>query len=258
MLGRVVQCSEPFTKPVDFDREKGLRLTMFVNTEMALEKLGFESVDTLNLPELKKRYRIKAKQKHPDKAGGSPEEFVELQKAYQHLKKVLDQTEDELAKLRKAIIEENLEMEDAELERRLRIIEKSELLHKLIESERRVVVHKKILKKQTEYLIETRELVEELVVEYRDKQSSLRTELGSILDIMEKDYQPSVVQKIFFFLPKPDYNEFLDRKESLMNKFQNLSGDLENQLSREIVRMYGDALNQLTTTIEDIEHLYAT
>lgn len=229
-----------------------------MNTERALELLGFADSAELSLPELKRRYRLKAKQKHPDRAGGSREAFVELQKAYNFLKKILESAEDELSKLRKAIIEENMEMEEAELERRLRIIDKSELLAKLIESEKQVVVHQLVLKKQAEFLAHTRDLVEEVVEEYRDKQGALRGELTSILDQLEDEYKPNIMQKVLFFLPKPDYNEFLDRKEGLMNKFQQLSFDLENQLSREIVKMYGEALNHLTATLDEIEYSYET
>lgn len=229
-----------------------------MNTERALELLGFTGVAELNLPELKKRYRLKAKQKHPDRAGGSREAFVELQKAYHSLKKILESAEDELSRLRKAIIEENMELEEAELERRLRVVDKSELLAKLIESEKQVVVHQSVLKKQAEFLSNTRNLVEEVVQEYRDKQGTLRGELASILDQLENEYKPNFMQRLMFFLPKPDYNEFLDRKENLMNKFQQLSFDLENQLSREIVKMYGEALNHLTATLDELEYQYET
>jgi curved DNA-binding protein CbpA len=227
-----------------------------MNTDRALALLGFESVDLLQIQELKKRYRARAKQKHPDKQGGSRDAFVELQTAYQHLKKILESAEDELAKIRKAIIEEHMELEEAELERRLRIIDKSELLNKLIESEKRLVVHEAILKKQSEFLSETRDFVEEIVDEYKEKQSSLRIELTTILDQLEVEYKPNVVQKVMFFLPRPNYNEFLERKEGLMSQFHTLSVDLENQLSKEIVKIYGEALNHLTNTIEELEYSY--
>jgi DnaJ domain len=228
-----------------------------MNTARALELLGFESIELLQIQELKKRYRTRAKQKHPDKDGGSPEAFVELQSAYQHLKKLLESAEDELTKIRRAIIEEHLEMEDAELETRLRVIDKSELLTKLIESEKMLVIHKTVLKKQAEFLGETRDCVEDIVGEYKDKQSSLRTELSIIVDQLEVEYKPNAMQKIMFFLPRPNYNEFLERKETLMGQFHTLSIDLENQLSKEIVKIYGEALNRLTTTIEELEYSYA-
>lgn len=227
-----------------------------MNTERALELFNFSTIDALTIQELKKRYRTRAKKFHPDKAGGSKEAFVDLQKAYQYLKKLLDTAEDELTKLRKAIIEENMDLEEAELERRLKVVEKSELLSQLIASEKKMVVHKEIMKKQAEFLGQTRDLVEELIQEYKDKQSSLRGELTIILEQLEVEYQSNIVQKILFFLPKRDYNEFLERKENLMGKFQTLSHDLENQLSKEIVKMYGTALNHLTNTIEELEYSY--
>lgn len=227
-----------------------------VNTDKALELLDFRSADELNFTALKKRYRTRAKQKHPDKKGGSREDFVELQKAYQHLKRLLEKTEDELALLRKAIIEEEMEIEEAELERRLKVVDKTELLAKFIESEKQVVQHKSILRKQADFLTQTQEVVEELIVEYRDKQGALRTELEGILGDLEKEYSPTAVQKIMFFLPRPNYNEFIDRKSSLMNTFQDLSFDLENKLSKEIVKIYGEALNKLNSTLEELELTY--
>lgn len=205
-----------------------------MNIKRALEVFGFESLNDLNSEELKKVYRKLAKERHPDKLGGTNKDFVELRRAY-----LLLYSEAE---------------KNADTQKSLKELSKDEILDKYYQETRDLKVkmdtYEDIIGNQSRALTIVRESVEQIVERFEYRKQQLKKDLEQTISSLEKQLRPNFVQKIFSFLwPKLSEDEFWQRYQQQVQSYTRKDQDLNTEFFKEMLTIYGDGLNDISSLI---------
>jgi hypothetical protein len=205
-----------------------------MNIKRALEIFGFDSLNDLNSEELKKVYRKLAKERHPDKMGGTNKDFVELRRAYLLLYAEAEKNDD--------------------TQKTLKELSKDEILDKYYQETRDLKVkmdtYEDIIGNQSRTLSIVRESVEQIVERFEYRKQQLKKDLELTISSLERQLKPNIVQKLFSFLwPKLNEDEFWLRYQQQVKNYTRKDQDLNMEFFKEMLTIYGDGLNDISSLI---------
>lgn len=212
----------------------------------ALKIFNLDSLEGLTSESLKSLYRKQATIKHPDKSGGSGQEFVELREAYLYL----------LTKI-KPKKQKHTKAEDEAEEKALKELSKEEILAKYFSEtkvlQEKVDSHQLVTTKQIEALETIKSQAEVVMSDFERQKQELKQELEMILEDLEKKVNPGFMKRFFlFFWPKMSEEEFWRRYNIEVNKFSRKDADLDVNFFKEMLGVYGSGLNDIANSITEL------
>jgi hypothetical protein len=213
-----------------------------MDLKTALKIFGLESLDGQNQESLKQVYRKLAKQKHPDKQGGTNESFVELRQGYLFLYAILATQEDSN--------DSNLVVSG---NKHLKTLTKEEILNKYYTDTKDLQLkldeYEEHISKQNQALDEVKDTVESVISEFENKKEELRKELEVEISILEKSFKSNPFKRILFFLPSLSEDEFWEKYHSKVEEYTQKDAQTDILFLKKILSVYGDGLNQISQTL---------
>jgi curved DNA-binding protein CbpA len=211
-----------------------------MDLETALAIFNLKQIDDLDLPSLKSKYRMLAKEKHPDSGQGSNQDFVRLREAFLYLK--------DRVKLKNTPSNSVTD---------LKALSKEEILAKYYKDtqalELRLESFNETLLEQTEIVDNIRKKVQIIVDEFERKKEILKKQLEKEIFELERKYSINFFKKMLFFLPRMNEKEFWRMYEKQVEKYAKKHTEMDMQFLREMLNAYGNGLNDISEIIEKIE-----
>ncbi|MEM1312610.1 MAG: hypothetical protein AAGF07_04060 [Patescibacteria group bacterium] len=210
-----------------------------MSLKQALEVFGLDSVSHLDVNGLKSLFKKLAKERHPDQ-GGSHRDFILLKEAHIILEKEV-----------KSKPASNSPNND------LQAFTKEDILERYYKDTRQLQVQIKELKVHFENQAETLDQVtngtQQLLEKFSKEKEKLKSELDESIIKLEKNYNPSLLQKVLFFLPKLNEKEFWNAYQVEVAQYKKRTADLDNELHRIILSVYGEGLNNIARLVGKVD-----
>jgi curved DNA-binding protein CbpA len=218
--------------------------------EKALKIFNLETLDNLSFEELRSKYKQLAKDKHPDKKQGSSKDFVELREAYVFL------SEFGIFAREQGVIQGNAKTSklDKSLAARprisdLRALTKDEILSRYFKDtqslESQIGDYQDSLEDQAGVIVDVKENVQKLLAEFEAEKKFLQEQLEKELIKLEKKYNPSLLRKLLFFIPKMSDKDFRNEYQNKIDYFSKQYSDLNISFFKLMLSSYGDGLNKI-------------
>lgn len=225
-----------------------------MDIKTALDTFDLEKWENISSSTLRSLYKDLAKKKHPDVPGGDGDEFVKLQKAYDIIaRKVKKKEKEEKKKTTDKSQDPKEKAQEYTKVRDIKNLDKADLMEKFEEIENEMVLYKESLFGHKESISEAKKEVKVILQEFEKKRDELREELEKAVVELEKKYKGTLLNKILFFLPKMSETEFTEKYNRYVNKFSSISADLDSELFKSIIEIYGKALNDIQENVKKIE-----
>jgi uncharacterized protein YukE len=212
-------------------------LAIDMNLVRALQIIGIGSFEELTTYELKARYRKLAKEKHPDRQNGSHKEFVALREAYVFLSKELEKNQpvnSDLQTMTKDEILSKYFAETRELNLRVESLEDS-------------------VQNQIVVLHDLKQSVEEVIQEFEASKQSLQNQLDKEIQDLQSQFEPNLIQKILFFLPRMKTEHFWQMYNQKVAEYSKKNQKLDYEFNKKLLEIYGEGLNEITDIVSRFE-----
>lgn len=207
--------------------------------QKALEIFNINSLEEISKEEIKKIYRKQAGLKHPDKEGGSSQEFVELRQAYLYIlshypNKAIKKTGKDLKEL-----------------------SKDEILDKYFHDTRELQVkvdsYENVTNTQIAVLDNVKTEAEDILSRFEQRKSELRKELDKNIAELEKKYNPGFFARLIsLFQNKMSEEEFWEKYHFEVQKYSRKDAELDVEFFKEMLTTYGGGLNKIANSITEI------
>jgi curved DNA-binding protein CbpA len=210
-----------------------------MNLQKALEIFDIDSLDEMSKDEIKKIYRKQAGQKHPDKEGGSSQEFVELRQAYLYIlshfpNKTIKKTGKDLKELSKDEILDKYFQDTKDLQLKLDSYES-------------------VTKNQITVLDDVKTEAEDILGRFEKRKAELRKELDANIALLEKKFNPGFFAKLMaLFQNKMSEEEFWEKYHFEVQKYSRKDAELDVEFFKEMLTTYGGGLNKIANSITEI------
>ncbi len=209
-----------------------------MNTTQALKIFDLYNPQELNLAELKKKYRQLAKNKHPDN-GGNHNEFIELNEAYNLLKKTI-----------KDLQETNTEKEIEEFNN----LSKEEIISKFEEKNSQLQNLENTITTQLFSLEITRQSVLQIIDEYKQKKEDLKFRFSAEIQKLEKSVYPNFFRKLFFFIwPTINSKDFWNNFYNIKQKYIEEEKIMIHSFYKELILDLNKGLNHIYNSIKSLD-----
>jgi hypothetical protein len=210
-----------------------------MNLQRALEIFGLDNLIDLDARSLKILFKKLAKERHPDQ-GGNHRDFVLLKEAHIILEKEVESSQhyDPSSKDLKAF-------------------SKEDILNKYYQDTRQLQVQIEVLKVNFDDQAETLDQVtlgaQQVLEKFAEEKEKLKKELDISIEKLEKSYNPSLLQKVLFFLPKLNEKEFWNAYQIQVSKYTKKNADLDTELYRIMLSVYGEGLNNIARLVGKVD-----
>jgi curved DNA-binding protein CbpA len=248
-----------------------------MNLIEALSVFGIATTSDQTHVTLKQRYRVLAKEKHPDRTGGGSEDFIALQEAYVLLKKEVKdtgkhtstsaapdsepKTKSDTSKGRVVVDEDTIKKAEEKKEvsiastNELKTLSKDELLEKYYSDTSN-------LQEQIGTLISNNELhrsvlegveteVNTLSNEYRQQMNQLQTVYQKKIDKLEKN--PMYRFWIKYFVTPVTGKDIWQQYQESVHVYQNEREKVRSSFNERLLAIYGDSLNEMSKYLTSAE-----
>jgi curved DNA-binding protein CbpA len=210
-----------------------------MDTSKALSIFNFASTKEVSLDELKSKYKKLAKDRHPDKAGGSSADFIELREAYVVLLEFADKNQTKssvsLTSLSKEEILKKYQKDTEALQTQLTQFQENFLV-------------------QVHALSEVKSKAEQTIGKFERKKAKLKKELEEQIASLEQNISPSIWRRFFlFFLPPISEDRFWSEYHEQVRYFTRKDLEIDVQFYQEMLGIYGETLNELSTQISKVD-----
>ncbi len=213
----------------------------------ALRIFDIDSTHAYTMDEFKRLYRKTAKMLHPDNTNGDAKKFVKLKEAFDYL---MDFGEFSVG----TSFTENKELATTDLGS-LSVLTREELMRRYKHDrgvlEKQLNIYQQSLHEQELALNEVKTVVQHLMNDFEDEKQKLQYSLDRRISDLENKFKPTILQKIFFFLPRMSKKEFWDEYNDSVNQYTKKYEALNLSFFKILVATYGEGLNTITLTLED-------
>ena len=206
-----------------------------MNLVEALTIFEYTDIEGLELDDLKKKYYLLAKSKHPDTQTGSQEDFVTLKEAYSFLQKAIKKHQIRNPRsLKEMTKEELIEKYNQDIDR---------LQNKIISLEAAAT-------DQIDVLLSTKGTVEKLINESEYKKTSTKLKLEKDLEELEKKYKNQGLMGYLMFWTRVNEQEYLEKYSYVLKNYSETQNQGIIGFYKDIAKVYGDGLNKITEIID--------
>jgi|694.fasta_scaffold113119_2 curved DNA-binding protein CbpA len=207
--------------------------------QKALEIFNIKSLEEISKDEIKKIYRKQAGLKHPDKEGGSSQEFVELRQAYLYI--LSHYPNKEIKKTGKDLKE----------------LSKDEILDKYFQDTRelqvKVDLYESVTNTQIAVLDTVKTEAEDILARFEMRKAELKKELDKNVSELEKKYNPGFFARLIsLFQNKMSEEEFWEKYHFEVQKYSRKDAELDVEFFKEMLTTYGGGLNKIANSITEI------
>jgi curved DNA-binding protein CbpA len=241
-----------------------------MNLIEALSVFGITTISGETQTSLKQKYRVFAKQRHPDRTGGGSEEFIALQEAYVLLKKELkdipndsvDTNHDEPSltpkktsfKGRVVVDEDEVKKRDEKPEvsiastNELKTLSKDELLekyyHDTTDLQERIGTLISSHELHRTVLEDVEAQVNSLSSEYRQQMNQLQTVYQKKIDKLEKN--PMYRFWIKFFVTPVTGKDLWHQYQNNIEVYKTEKEKVRSSFNERLLEIYGESLNEMS------------
>ncbi len=226
--------------------------------EKALDIFNLETLEGVSFEQLRTIYKELAKEKHPDKKRGSSKDFVLLREAYVFLSEY-----GIFAKEQVIMGGPRANKNDKSLAAKprisdLRALTKDEILKRYFKDtqslENQIEVYEDSLDNQAEVIVDIKDNVQKLLDEFEEEKAYMQRQLEKDLKKLEQKYNPGLLRKLLFFMPRMSDSEFKSKYNSKIDQYSKKYSDLNVSFFRLMLTSYGDGLNRILMRLPS-EHI---
>lgn len=218
-----------------------------MNYEQALRVFNLVDTTDLTFEEFRALYKKTAKDLHPDRKSGDTKKFVLLKESFDYLSefgefKVLVGNFIEPKELVNTDVNQLSLMSRDEIVRRY--------THDRTVLEKQLMLFKKAFTEQETTINSIKDVVQQLMHDYENEKEKLQYSLEKRIEELEKEYKPSIINRIFFFLPKMSKEEFWHQYNDSVSQYSRKFEELNLSFFKILVSTYGEGLNTITKQLE--------
>ena len=210
--------------------------------EAALEVFGLESLEETTFNDFRILYKKLAKKRHPDTKDGSEEAFVELREAYALLSEYGEFAEVELNPNAIKLVRPS--------KNALKALTKDDIIKKYykdtVKLSNQIEVYRGYVRKQESVITKIKHKVQKITADFTTEKALLKKDLRKEIRVLDKQYQPTLLNKIFFFLPSKSEREYWDRYNKQLDEYSARYAELNISFFKLILSCYGDGLNRIS------------
>lgn len=209
---------------------------MYMNLARALGIFGWDSLEGFTKRDVKAKYRILAKERHPDRQGGTSKEFVLLRRAYQILldEAPADVTAREIVSLSKDELVEKVKNDNDRWQTKLSVYTGS------INSQATAIERVKVE-------------VQDMIKEFEAEKKRLKKELDAAVEKLEKGFHRNPLSRLLFFWSPANEDEFWEQYNKQVEYYTKKYNELDSQFFRNMLSIYGGGLNEISQIIDEVE-----
>lgn len=221
--------------------------------EKALKIFELESLDKITFNDFRVLYKKFAKQKHPDTKSGTEKEFVKLREAYvllsEHGEFADEHSDDEKKKSSKNALKISKKSK-----KQLNSLTKDEIINKYFKDTRKleneIEVYRGYVDNQETIITKIKKKVKKITSDFDKEKDILKADLKKEIRKLEKERSPSLLERIFFFLPHRQDEEFWEKYNTHLEEYSTKYAELSISFFKLMLTCYGDGLNKITQSKE--------